>query len=314
LDLYESEIILDDADIQADLDAEIGILAEMDVEKRLPKYKEGNKVFGFFLPGNKTAIISKVYDAVNETGYPIYQIVDEEGVIHDVCETLFDDEETLIAMGILPNQAGIVAEKDSDYIEKIRQENEEAIEQIINSLGLKSSEDSIEQLKNCCRLQAYMAENNSYNSNVMAEKGNYSDEFITDIDLHNALVEKSGVCTSNSLMFQSILSKLGIPVECIGLTVDSGGFHMANIVLLHGEWYYFDTTLEGEIRRDNQAQELVLCCAGLGSQEYCPYFNPQCIVRKDETLELPQNISVERIPISVVNSFLEQSSYSEKSK
>jgi len=31
LDLYESEIILDDADIQADLDAEIGILAEMDV-------------------------------------------------------------------------------------------------------------------------------------------------------------------------------------------------------------------------------------------------------------------------------------------
>lgn len=313
-------------------DNEVVIPMDIDVEAKPPKYQEGDKVFCFFLSGNKTAIISKICDKTDSNGYPIYEIIDEEGVTHEVCETLFDEKESLIAKGFLLDKDGVINRSandpyidldqqhhqeeqrlDDSYIEKIRQENEAAMNQIINSLGLKSSEDPMEQLQNCCRLQAYMAENNRYNNNVMEEKETYSENHLVDIDLHNALVKKSGVCTSNSLMFQSILSKLGISVESVGLRVEPDSFHMANIVLIYGEWYFFDTTLEATIRSDNIDKELLLCCAGLGSEDYCKFYTPRCIVRKDGLLDLPENISKERIPFAVVNGFFDQPTTGEKS-
>lgn len=307
-------------------------------------YKVGNTISAFFLPGNKTGIISRVCDEVNDNGNQIYEVIDEKGVKHKICETLFDgwddskkkplsDEvftEDLVSSieykyaikNLRINKKlieriivskGLLATKKSIDIEQIRQENEAEIERIIEDLNLTASEDTIIQLMNCCKLQAYMAENNDYNGDVMNEKMEYSKEFITEIDLHNALIKKSGVCTSNSLMFQSILSRLGIAVECVGLLSNSGGMHMANVVFLNGEWYFFDTTLETTIRKEHLDQELVLCCAGLGSGDYCQFYAPQCIVRREGTYEIPKNISKERIPTQIINSFRSQVSAGERS-
>lgn len=303
-----------EAAVQLPMDFQVDM--SNDIEAKPLRYGVGSKISSFCLPGSGTGTVSKICDKVSQDGYPIYEIVDENGETHEICETLFDD---VTVIERLPQEestkSAIVSQEDNSYIKNIREENNSEMERIITSLDLKVSEDPFNQLKNCCRLQAYMAEQNNYNGSVMDEKKDYPDEFITDIDLHNALIKKSCVCTSNSLMFQSILSRLGIPVECVGLTVNSetGGFHMANIVFLNGEWYYFDTTLEGTIRRDNSDKDLVLCCAGLGSEEYCRYYTPQCIVRKNETCQLPGNISTENIPFPVVNSFLSEEAYDEKS-
>lgn len=313
MSLSEREMTIScDESMVTDMDMQL----EVDVDLKVPNYQEGDKIFAFFLPGNKTGTISRVCDIVSKSGHPIYEVIDEDGEVHEICETLFDSEEDLNFYGVLPAKDDVTEDistpQEEAYIEKIRQENEAEMERIINSLGLKSSQEPINQLKNCCLLQAYMVENNRYNEKVMDEKNHYAEKYITDIDLHNALIKKSGVCTSNSIMFQSILSKLGIAVETVGLTTEETSLHMANIVLLNGEWYFFDVTLEIAIRNDNLDQNLVLCCAGLGSQDYCQYYTPQCIVRRDGLLAVPENISDERIPVQVVNQMIERTVGSEK--
>lgn len=290
---------------------------ESDREENANHYEIGNKISVFFLPGTGTGIISGVCDKVSDNGYPIFEVLDENGETHEICETLFDTEEDIKFREQNSERMTTESEnsmlKDNFDINKIRQENEEEISRIIEFLNLEISEDTIIQLRNCCKLQAYMVETNNYDSSIMEEKENYSNESIADIDLHNALIKKNGVCTSNSLMFQSVLSKLGISVECVGLEVKPEGFHMANIVFLNGQWYFFDTTLEQSIRQDNLDKDLVLCCAGLGRQEYCPYYTPQCIVRRDGISEIPENISEERIPFQVVNSLFSPITVGEKS-
>lgn len=44
----------------------------------------------------------------------------------------------------------------------------------MNELGLEKTNDVIKQLKNCCLVQKYIVEHNTYNSNIMKEKNRYS--------------------------------------------------------------------------------------------------------------------------------------------
>lgn len=275
----------------------------------MEKIEVGSKITSFALPGGKSGIITKICDKVSDDGHQIYELLDENGEMHQMCETLFDDENDLSSRE-LDNDS--ITSKEDSYITKIKEENEGEIERLIEVLGLKSSIDPYDQLRNCCLLHAYIADNNDYNANVMDEKVNYSSEFITDIDLHNALIKKNGVCSSNSLMFQSILSRLGISVECVALISNNGGAHMANIVLLDGTWYYFDTTREGGIPKEEKNPEISLYYAGLGSGEYHSLYTPECVVRKNGVCALPQNIATDRIPPLVINGFFKQPTFSGK--
>jgi hypothetical protein len=111
-------------------------------------------------------------------------------------------------------------------------------------------------------------------------------------------------------MFKTILSRLGIKVEVIGLESTEGGFHAANIVELDGKYYFFDTTLETTIYnqyREFNEGNIFLCCAGLGQNEYLQFYIPKVVLPDDlnEGLKpLPNNIALDSIPREVTNGLL----------
>ncbi|MDE6284526.1 MAG: hypothetical protein K2M17_02175 [Bacilli bacterium] len=196
---------------------------------------------------------------------------------------------------------------------RIVEEIETEMARITDELGLVPSDNMIVQLQNCCKLQKYIATHNGFNEEVMKEKQEYPYDFIRTMDLYNGVVRKSGVCTSEAYAFQEILSRLGMTVECVGLISAKGGMHMANLVLLDGEYYFFDPRNEQALfeKKNVSADEICLCFAGLGSNEYCEYFKPKVIVPRnifDEVKEIPDNIAKERIPYIIIEEMLKPQS------
>lgn len=194
-------------------------------------------------------------------------------------------------------------------VEKAKEEIETEISKIISELELQKSDDVMTQLKNCCLVQKYIVEQNNYNEDIMSEKENMSEDEIVILDLYNAVVLHSGVCTSNSLMFKKILEKVGVKSEVVGLiSNETGGRHASNIVELDGEYYFFDSTLESSIYHANSKDgNIILCCAGLGKNEYCQFYTPKVLLPDNATNDvrpLPENISEYRIPQNIVNSFI----------
>lgn len=179
------------------------------------------------------------------------------------------------------------------------------IEKIISRLGLIKSNDAMIQLKNCCLVQKYIVENNVYTSNDI-EKNN-SKENIRTINLYNAVIKHIGGCINNSIMFQEILSKIGVVVECVVLINNkTGGKHLGNLVKLDGSYYFFDSSLEKSIYDSMIKQEkfLILHCAGLGKKDYCKFYTPKFILSKDlknKAKPLPNNISNVSIPSRIIN-------------
>lgn len=197
-------------------------------------------------------------------------------------------------------------------ISLIRAKTESEIEKIMMELSLHESEDTMEQLRSCCKLQKYIAVHNEYDVIIMEQKLQHSDEYVAEMDLYNAVVLKSGVCSSNSIEMREILSRIGIKAECVGLTSGSNGTgaaHMAVLVELTGKYYYFDPTLERKIWQENASDpdNMVLCAAGLGEEEYCRFYTPQAIVPRDahrNVSALPKNIATHRIPQPIVQSMV----------
>lgn len=102
-------------------------------------------------------------------------------------------------------------------------------------------------------------------------------------------------------MFKEILKRVGIKVEVIGLlSNENGAEHAANIVELDGMYYFFDTTLESTIYHENSQYtdgKILLCCAGLGIEDYCPYYTPLVVLPSnalDPVRELPENMATSR--------------------
>ena len=234
--------------------------------------------------------------------YEYHYLVDDN--INEETITLFDENDSI--------------SQDNNQtidIDKIKIEIEEEIENVIKKLGLEKSTDAIIQLKNCCKVQKYIVENNNYNNDIMIEKESYSDKDIRTIDLYNGLVKHSAVCTSNSIAFQEILERVGVNASCVGLTSKEGGFHMANLVELDGEYYFFDTTLEKTIYDNfkDTNNDLILCCAGLGKDDYCEYYEPKAIMPKnplDALSPIPNNIANKRIPQEIIQMQITDAEYS----
>ena len=275
-------------------------------------YKVGSKVKSFALPNGKTGTIIKKYDdRKGYNGEALYDILDENGQIHTMVDTLFESAEIIT----IPNEEELLESQSNEQttsykidIEIAKQEIEKRIDEIISELGLEKSDDIMVQLKNCCLVQKYIVLHNNYDSSIMLEKEKYDPKEFVVLDLYNAVMLQNGVCTSNSLMFKKILREVGINVEVIGLISNAtGGMHASNVVELDGEYYFFDSTLEGTIYKENGYKtggEVVLCCAGMGKNEYCRYYTPKVVLPDDplsSVSTLPNNIADSRIPVDIVN-------------
>lgn len=266
----------------------------------------GSTIKSFALPGNGTGkVLRKYNDKKGANGEDLYEIIDENGEIHLMVPSLFNKDESIIEN--VTNQTNLANNNNS--IENIKIEIEQVINDIIKQLDLKESSDTMIQLRNCCLVQKYIVEHNTYNEDIMKEKDNYKQEEITILDLYNAVVLHNGVCTSNSLMFKKILEKVGVKSEVVGLiSNDTGSMHASNIVELDGQYYFFDSTLETTIYKTNSMDgSIILCCAGLGKNEYGQFYTPKVVLPDnptDNVKPVPENISEYRIPSDIVNNLI----------
>lgn len=136
----------------------------------------GSTIKSFALPGNGTGKILKKYvDRKGVNGEDLYEIMDENGEISSMVPSLFDS--------VVSNSVSI---------EQIKYEINKAIDKIIKQLDLQESNDVMDQLRNCCLVQKYIVEHNTYDEDIMKKKEGYKAEEIVILDLYNAIVLHSG--------------------------------------------------------------------------------------------------------------------------
>lgn len=90
-------------------------------------------------------------------------------------------------------------------------------------------------------------------------------------------------------------------------STQSGALHVANLVKLGKEYYYFDPTLERSIFDDDTWEENrgTLCCAALGkNDDYFRLYTPMGILPDDMSNQLkplPYNIADDSMSKDLVN-------------
>ena len=205
----------------------------------------------------------------------------------------------------------VKSEKIKSKDEKIK-EIEKRIQDIIMELGLEEHiSDPFFKLQACCKVQEYIIKHNIYTSDILDKKANGNFDVIDD--LYAAVVENKSICTSNSLEFKAILSKIGLEVEVVAIEG-----HASNIVKLDDSYYFFDSTLEQscflQATKDNE--DYTLCCAGLGIKEYSRVYAPMGIFRAVSLplLPLPDNIAQSRIPLEVISFAMDERNHGNNPK
>lgn len=181
---------------------------------------------------------------------------------------------------------------------------EDKINNIIDVLDLKISDDPSVQLLNACRLQAYLTINDDYEDTDF-KIGNS----VARNQLYHGIINGDFDSIINSYVFSEILKKINMNVLCVAAKSEDGQFYVTNLVLINNEYYYFDVTLEMLVYQENGAKEneFVLCCGALGRKSYEQFFKPLCILDFNDKLSesrLPSNISRDDIDIDIVNKML----------
>lgn len=181
---------------------------------------------------------------------------------------------------------------------------EDKINNIIDILDLKESDDPSIQLLNACRLQAYLTTNDDYEDTDF--KIGHS---VARNQLYHGIVNGDFDSIINSYVFSEILKKINMKVLCVAAKSEDGQFYVTNLVYINNEYYYFDVTLEMLVYQENGSKEdeFVLCCGALGRNSYEQFFKPLCLLDFNDKLSesrLPNNISREDIDIDIVNKML----------
>ena len=163
------------------------------------------------------------------------------------------------------------------------------------------------QLENAMKIHKYICQNSTYTSDVMQEKSDYTPENAYLDELYNGLIDKRGVCTTDSIVFKHLLSEIGMHGDVIILESKKGGVHAATLVQLGDDSYYFDTTLERTIfeQHSNNPEKFVFCAAGLGQEEYGQFYIPAGVLPENlngHLLPMPQNISHGSVPKIIIQS------------
>src|SRR5574344_538770 len=127
---------------------------------------------------------------------------------------------------------------------EIQKNVDSKINDITTKLNLKESNDKLDQLTNCVKLQKYIVQNNNEVTNLKDDYSSYDKSTMRTLQLRDAVLNNSSVGLFVAVEFQEILKRTGVNVECVGMGNRKGQYHMANLVLLGDEWYLFDPNLE----------------------------------------------------------------------
>ncbi len=108
-------------------------------------------------------------------------------------------------------------------MEQIREQNELRIESIVNELGLEQvdningddTDNFFARIHNSKKVFNYIVENNQYDISQMERKISYFSNETYERDLHMALVEKKGVCSSFAAEMSEILKRVGVNASMV---------------------------------------------------------------------------------------------------
>lgn len=181
----------------------------------------------------------------------------------------------------------------------VMKEIDDKVASIIKELELNNKSDDKEaNLTTICKLQKYLV---TRNDEVLESKIVNINNVVVN-ELYHGLINGKSNNISNTYVFSKILSKLGFDVLNVGCNDEDETFYMTNMVLIDNEYYYFDVTLDQEIYREKglTEDELFLCSAGLGSEEYEQFFTPLC------TLDNGSSITKDVMPTNVATTSMDE--------
>lgn len=251
--------------------------------------------------GNKYSIGDLV--SVNKTG--------EIGSIEKVERISDDYYNYIVKIGDserVYNEDYITIYRDTKDIKKISQidfnkisysiEVSDKIDSIIRKLNLEKSDDNNTQLKNACKLVEYLS---LRNKNKKVELIDTSDLKLNELYIG---LSDSDDSVANAYLFAEILKKVNMDVLCVIVEDKEDIIHVANLVWIDGFYYYFDLSIERSISNDRKTKNFVLCCSGIGRNNYEKFFKPLSIlnIEDDEKIELPDNISKDDLDFYTLNS------------
>lgn len=110
-------------------------------------------------------------------------------------------------------------------MEQIREQNELRIESIVNELDLEQvdningddTDNFFARIHNSEKVFNYIVENNQYDIGQVDRKISYFFNETYERDLHMALVEKKGVCTSFAIEMSEILKRVGVNASMVAM-------------------------------------------------------------------------------------------------
>ena len=238
-----------------------------------------------------------------ETKYAIGDIViinknQQEGKIIDIASKLGENQNVYLVK--IDNKERLYSEELLS-LKKANRDNEKTLEQsvveivdnkieeIIEYLDICPSNNPVEQFKNACKVQMYLATSEEEQVFKKMDINN----LITD-GIYQGIINNKSDYISTSYVFSSILKRINMDVKTVGVCDERNYFFMSNLVLINDYYYYFDVSLEKDIYLDCNEQEKYnykLSCAGLGKERYEEYFKPICIFESGEINPIPENIS-----------------------
>lgn len=177
-------------------------------------------------------------------------------------------------------------------------------DEIISGLALVKPQNDNEELANACKLAYYLVTSLDNEDRYMGVGTS-----VIKNQLYHGLFNDEDDSIISSLIFSTILRRVGMDVLNVAMKGEDSAFYVANLVLIGGEYYYFDVYLEKAIFIENGSNlaDFVLCSSALGRSSYEQFFKPLCLIGCDNSMEanfLPNNISNIDIDVGVVNRLL----------
>ncbi len=162
--------------------------------------------------------------------------------------------------------------------------------EILGFLGIRRKpRTEEEQLMDEIKIFKYIVENINSNPNYI-QSHSKGEEFYLET-LQTALTDNPGFPDTNSIAFNHLLNVIGIKnylVKC--RSTNSGSDHMANLVEIGSDFYYFDASIEK--MKDSDQKELL--CAAIGRDYYEGLYVPLAFLDTSAGLtqvDKPLNVS-----------------------
>lgn len=185
---------------------------------------------------------------------------------------------------------------------------EERTKQILEFLqSKKSPEQSIEVLREVLKMYKYVVQNINLGAieNKFGTPSSREDAYKNE--LVKGLTNNTGLPTTNSIALNHLLNSVNIENYIAILKSRTGGNHVASLIKLDSEYYYFDPTLERSNYEDQYRgfDEFPLSFAALGKEDYERIYKPVRIMAsmtQDVTKEIKPDIAEKSISRTLINS------------